>query len=348
MTAPEFADWKAWQNHWRSTILNSGSHGFEWNFARFVLMQVRGLNPNEVTPQRPFTANDGRTLHIDFAIERRDLKIAIEVEGWDKTGSGQGKTKQEHDAFTRRIQSLSADGWTTLTVSNAQFMADQPFYQNQIRQLLLEADKQPQPTPQASVAGATSGPSPSGPKPVEPEIPLAEAHRDAPAKSGLGLLAVGLCVLAAVVAVALVWQRGGSENGTEVVAVDDVSSTLPSVPSTSSSSDTSVPATTTPQSSDLVNPGNTKNCDSFGERTDPDAWLNAQEWHDLYFEDFGDVAKLDQDGDGVVCRSLLPDCEAFESREQAQRLYDRYAEVFGDVASLDGDGDGRVCESFGS
>ena len=258
------------------------------------------------------------------------------------------QNEQEHDAFTRRIQSLSADGWTTLTVSNAQFMADQHFYQNQIRQLLLEADKQPQPTPQASVAGATSGPSPSGPKPVEPEIPLAEAHRDAPAKSGLGLLAVGLCVLAAVVAVALVWQRGSSENGTEVVAVDDVSSTLPSVPSTSASPDPSVPATTTLQSSDLVNPGNTKDCSSFGERTDPDAWLNAQEWHDLYFEDFGDVAKLDQDGDGVVCRSLLPDCEAFESREQAQRLYDRYADVFGDVASLDGDGDGRVCESLGS
>ena len=155
-------------------------------------------------------------------------------------------------------------------------------------------------------------------------------------------------MLAAVVAVALVWQRGSSENGTEVVAVDDVSSTLPSVPSTSASPDPSVPATTTLQSSDLVNPGNTKDCSSFGERTDPDAWLNAQEWHDLYFEDFGDVAKLDQDGDGVVCRSLLPDCEAFESREQAQRLYDRYADVFGDVASLDGDGDGRVCESLGS
>ena len=85
MSVPEFADWKAWQKYWRSTILNSGSHGYEWNFARFVLMQVRGLNPNEVTPQRPFTANDGRTLHIDFAIERRDIKIAIEVEGWDRT-----------------------------------------------------------------------------------------------------------------------------------------------------------------------------------------------------------------------------------------------------------------------
>ena len=348
MSTPEFADWKAWQRHWRSTILDSGSHGFEWNFAQYVLMQVRGLNPNEVTPQRPFTANDGRTLHIDFAIERRDLKIAIEVEGWDKTGSGQGKTKQEHDAFTRRIQSLSADGWVTLTVSNAQFMADKPFYQNQIRQLLLEAEQQPRPPAQTAVDSVPSEPSPSVATPVEHVVPLAEAQRDAPAKSGLGLLAVGLCVLAAVVAVALVWQRGSSENGTEVVAVDDVSSTLPSVPPTSASPDPSVPATTTLQSSDLVNPGNTKNCSSFGERTDPDAWLNAQEWHDLYFEDFGDVAKLGQDGDGVVCRSLLPDCEAFESREQAQRLYDRYADVFGDVASLDGDGDGRVCESLGS
>ena len=307
-------------------------------------MQVRGLNPNEVTPQRPFTANDGRTLHIDFAIERRDIKIAIEVEGWDKTGSGQGKTKQEHDAFTRRIQSLSADGWVTLTVSNAQFMADKPFYQNQIRQLLLEAEQQPRPPAQTAVDSVPSEPFPSVATPVEHVVPLAEAQRDAPAKPGFGRLALGLCLVAALVAGALAWQQVSGEDSTGVVAVNDVSSVLPTVPTTSESPDPTVPATPASSESGQANPGNSKDCSDFGDSDDPDAWRSAQEWHDRYFEDFGDVAKLDGDGDGVVCRSLLPNCEAFESRAQAQQLHDRYFEDFGDVAKLDGDGDGQVCE----
>ena len=307
-------------------------------------MQVRGLNPNEVTPQRPFTANDGRTLHIDFAIERQDIKIAIEVEGWDKTGSGQGKTKQEHDAFTRRIQSLSADGWVTLPVSNAQFMADKPFYQNQIRQLLLEAEQQPSPPAQTAVDSVPSEPSPSVATPVEHTVPEAEVDRGGSVKSGLGLLVIGVCLLAALVAGALAWQRVGDEGRTEAVAADEVVSTLPSVPATSTSPDPTTPTTTTSSTSGLPNPGNSKDCGDFGERTDPDAWRSAQEWHDLYFEDFGDVAKLDQDGDGIVCVSLLPDCGAFESQAQAQQLFDRYVDEFGDVAGLDGDDDGRACE----
>ena len=340
MSTPEFADWKAWQRHWRSTILDSGSHGFEWNFAQYVLMQVRGLNPNEVTPQRPFTANDGRTLHIDFAIERRDIKIAIEVEGWDKTGSRQGKTKQEHDAFTRRIQSLSADGWVTLTVSNAQFMADKPFYQNQIRQLLLEAEQQTRRPAQTAVDSVPTEPSSSVPKSEEHVIPWNEFDPGSSSKPVVRLLTIGVFLLAGLAVGALAWQqlRGGDSTG--VVAVDDASS----VPATSESPDPTVPTTSVSLNSGQANPGNSKDCSDFGENTDPDAWQRAQEWHDLYFENFGDVAKLDGDGDGIVCASLLPNCESFETRAQAQQLYDRYVKDLGDVASLDGDDDGRVCE----
>ena len=44
---------------------------------------------------------------------------------------------------------------------------------------------------------------------------------------------------------------------------------------------------------------------------------------DLYFENFGDVAELDGDGDGIVCFAL-PNCESFESRAQAQQRSNRY------------------------
>ncbi len=46
------------------------------------------------------------------------------------------------------------------------------------------------------------------------------------------------------------------------------------------------------------NPGNTKNCSDF------DTQQESQEWFDTYFPHYGDVARLDRDGDGVACESL--------------------------------------------
>ena len=46
------------------------------------------------------------------------------------------------------------------------------------------------------------------------------------------------------------------------------------------------------------NPGNTKNCSDFDTRED------AQEWFDRYFPHYGDVARLDRNGDGAACESL--------------------------------------------
>ncbi|MBI5090621.1 MAG: PD40 domain-containing protein [Actinobacteria bacterium] len=46
------------------------------------------------------------------------------------------------------------------------------------------------------------------------------------------------------------------------------------------------------------NPGNTKNCTDFQTQRD------AQAWFDQYFAYYGDVARLDDDGDGIACESL--------------------------------------------
>ena len=45
-------------------------------------------------------------------------------------------------------------------------------------------------------------------------------------------------------------------------------------------------------------PGDSKNCSDFSTQD------QAQEWFDTYFPHYGDVARLDRDGDGVVCESL--------------------------------------------
>ena len=53
------------------------------------------------------------------------------------------------------------------------------------------------------------------------------------------------------------------------------------------------------ESARLPNPGDTRNCADF--RT----YAEAKSWFDLYFEQYGDVAKLDADGDGIPCEALL-------------------------------------------
>lgn len=104
---PVPADWSEWKKHWRTTIRHSE---FEWDFAMDVIPAVIGLQPSQVTPQHPFVGIDGRQYHMDFAIVTEKVKIAIELEGFDKDNSGGGQSKKQHDEFNRRIQSLTALG----------------------------------------------------------------------------------------------------------------------------------------------------------------------------------------------------------------------------------------------
>ena len=129
------ADWREWKKLYKDTIRHTQ---FEWDFAIDVIPEVVDLKPSQVIPQHPFTGRDGREYHMDFAIITEKVKIAIELEGYDKTNSGTGKSKKEHDAFNLRIQHLTRLGWKILTITNAQFKRDPMGYANQIRQLMLE------------------------------------------------------------------------------------------------------------------------------------------------------------------------------------------------------------------
>ena len=61
---------------------------------------------------------------------------------------------------------------------------------------------------------------------------------------------------------------------------------------------TATTTTTTVSGPVPPNPGNTKNCSDFSTQAE------AQSWYDTYFPHYGDVARLDADGDGEVCESL--------------------------------------------
>lgn len=89
------SSWAEWSHKWKPLILKQrGYLGHEWAFAQNVIMEVPGLKPSEVIPQYPFNDNDGVERYIDYAIFVGALKIAIEVEGWDKSNSGHGKLRR--------------------------------------------------------------------------------------------------------------------------------------------------------------------------------------------------------------------------------------------------------------
>lgn len=47
-----------------------------------------------------------------------------------------------------------------------------------------------------------------------------------------------------------------------------------------------------------ANPGDSKNCSDFAN------WAQAKAWFDTYFPYYGDIARLDQNNDGIPCESL--------------------------------------------
>lgn len=61
---------------------------------------------------------------------------------------------------------------------------------------------------------------------------------------------------------------------------------------------TAAPTSAAPAPSQPPNPGDTKNCSDFS------SYAAAKSWFDTYYPYYGDVARLDQDGDRIPCESL--------------------------------------------
>jgi hypothetical protein len=72
------------------------------------------------------------------------------------------------------------------------------------------------------------------------------------------------------------------------------------VPTTSTpTTSTTTSTTTSPTGGDVpANPGNSRNCSDFAD------YGEAKAWFDTFFPHYGDVARLDNDGDGEPCESL--------------------------------------------
>lgn len=92
---------------------------FEQLFVRNVLAHVPGINLDSVDTQYCFTDTEGGTRYCDFVIQEGEtLRIAIEIDGYDKTGRGAGMSHTEFVDWQRRHASLVAQGWDVIRFAN--------------------------------------------------------------------------------------------------------------------------------------------------------------------------------------------------------------------------------------
>lgn len=92
---------------------------FEELFVRNVLTRVRGLDFRALGAQYRFIDDGGRTRYCDFVIQEGEgVRIAVEVDGYDKRGTGTGMSRSDFVDWQRRQASLVAQGWRVIRFAN--------------------------------------------------------------------------------------------------------------------------------------------------------------------------------------------------------------------------------------
>lgn len=95
---------------------------YESTFVRLVLSRVSSVTPSQVKCQYKFTDSQDKKRRIDFVIEINGKpRLALEVDGYDKTGSGRGMTKDEFNDFSYRQNEIAKRGMHVLRFSNLEF-----------------------------------------------------------------------------------------------------------------------------------------------------------------------------------------------------------------------------------
>ena len=246
---------------WREKNFPKMQSPFEKAFATNILAHVPGLSPSDVHCQYPFVGEDGQELHMDFAIIITDhVKIAIEINGRDKTGTGLAKSSQTHDHDEMRVRVLSRQGWKVIHYSNNDFSSREITVRSQIALDIEEARMRVERGQVEQKRVATPESPPAAPS----AIPSASViHKATPESKKRKISALGVTLIAVGSAIVL---------GLIIFGVLAVSS----------------------PPGNLANPGNTKDCSDFATQRE------AQAWFDKYYDRFGDVAELDGDGDGIV------------------------------------------------
>ncbi|WP_368935082.1 endonuclease domain-containing protein [Alcaligenes faecalis] len=195
---------------------------YEILFAERVLPLVEGLRCDQVKAQHHFIDSDGKNRYCDFVIVESDIiRVAIEIDGYDKRGTGTGMSYEDFLDWQRRQASLASQGWHVLRFANRDVRDAPSRCAEHISELLNRLRKKQtgrveivtiQPEPAMKSPEATSTPTTT-----ENTGPLAEATVKAPRKR-FTMIAMGV-ITAAVLASLALWN-----SNREIAGVTD---TLP-------------------------------------------------------------------------------------------------------------------------
>lgn len=107
------------QDEWLSRNAAQFGSEFERLFALHVLSLVPDIRYESLSLQLPFKDADGKQRYCDFAIsEEGGVRIAIEIDGYDKRGAGTGMSHDDFIDWQRRQAALTTQGWRVLRFAN--------------------------------------------------------------------------------------------------------------------------------------------------------------------------------------------------------------------------------------
>lgn len=99
--------------------LFSSKTPYERKYVEKVLAYAKGIDWSTVSAQTTFVDSTGVNRRIDFTIIEGDaVRIAIEVDGYDKTGTGSGMTHDEFADWSLREMEIAAQGYRVVRVAN--------------------------------------------------------------------------------------------------------------------------------------------------------------------------------------------------------------------------------------
>lgn len=105
--------------NWISNNKSNSGNEFELLFAETVLPRVPELHFEAITVQYPFKDLDRKQRYCDFVIQEGDaVRIAIEIDGYDKRGTGMGMSHADFIDWQRRQAALTSQGWYVLRFAN--------------------------------------------------------------------------------------------------------------------------------------------------------------------------------------------------------------------------------------
>ncbi len=128
-------------NEWLETNRPKFGSDYEILFAENVLPLVAALSLDSIAVQYPFQDMDKKQRYCDFVIlENDDVRIAIEIDGYDKRGTGMGMSHSEFIDWQRRQSALTSQGWYVLRFANTD-VRDNPQHCAEHISLLLKRSR---------------------------------------------------------------------------------------------------------------------------------------------------------------------------------------------------------------